>query len=92
MTYEERHVHLCLSCQEPYYIEYINNKEPDLLHHCGCGTERIFGNYKKKEPMTATELEDRYRIIGAEIQNEMCKLLKPVIIQLIRKIEESNKT
>jgi hypothetical protein len=41
------------------------------------------------EPMTATELEERYKILGAEIQNEMCKLLEPIIKKIIKLVEET---
>lgn len=40
-----------------------------------------------EEPMTATELETRYRILGGQIQVEMCKMIDPFIQNLIKLIE-----
>jgi hypothetical protein len=33
--------------------------------------------------MTATELEDRYEAFGGEVQEAMCKMLKPFIDKMI---------
>lgn len=82
------HLHLCLACQSPYHIYYNGNKEPDMMWTCHCGVERAFGNYKK-EPMTATELEERYRKLGEQIQAEMCKALEPILRKVINLLKES---
>jgi hypothetical protein len=86
------HIHLCLSCQAPYTL-YYGKKEPDMMYVCHCGVERAFGNFKR-EPMTATELEERYRILGQQIQAEMCKVIEPFIQRIIKLVESSplNKT
>jgi hypothetical protein len=64
------------------YALYYNDVEPDIIFKCErCGHKREFGNYK--QPMTATELEDRYEAFGGEVQEAMCKMLKPFIDKMI---------
>lgn len=80
--------HLCLSCQEPYTVYYNGKNEPAMVYTCHCGVERRFGSLKNQQPMTATELNERYRMLGGEIQAVMCEAIAPIINNMIEKLKK----
>lgn len=74
------HLHLCLSCQEPYTIYYNDTKEPDMMYVCHCGVERAFGNFKK---IKAAKIDKEIEEWAGKVREAMTPFIKPILDRCI---------
>lgn len=83
----------CYHCDKEL-IEYPHSQGQSMwCKSCDiiCATKLLRDLEKSRnKPMSASELEERYRIIGGQIQEAMIKVIEPFIWELIKIIEKQH--